>query len=156
MSDNRHHHHQQSSEPDGRHDERSKGGRDRHKVSTFRLAFSATFHCLLGCGLGEVAGMIIGAALNLDNVTTIVISVILGFIGGFALGIIPLFRAGIVFGRAFRIVQIGEGLSIAVMETFEVLVQVHTPGVMGRISLILYSGAVCCWPWLLTSSLLSR
>ena len=103
---------------------------DPQRGSAFKLALSATLHCLLGCGLGEVAGMIIGAGFHLDNTTTIIISVILGIIGGFSLGMIPLKRSGITFGKAFRIVLIAEGLSIAVMETVEILTQVYTPGVM--------------------------
>ncbi len=100
------------------------------EVSYFRLAFSATLHCLLGCGLGEVAGMIIGTMLAMDNHSTMILAIILGFIGGFGLGIIPLKRAGFSWKFAIKQVFIAEGLSIAVMETFEVLVQVYTPGVM--------------------------
>ena len=96
----------------------------------FRLAFSATFHCLIGCGLGEVLGMVIGTWLNMDNVTTTVLAIILGFVLGFAFGIIPLLKAGFSLKKAFKQVLIAEGLSIAVMETVEVLVQVNTPGVM--------------------------
>lgn len=95
-----------------------------------RLAVSATFHCLLGCGIGEVVGMIIGAWLLLSNLHTIILSVILGFIGGLALGVVPLLRRNISFSKSVRIVIIGEGLSIAVMEFFEVMTQVLIPGVM--------------------------
>jgi hypothetical protein len=99
-------------------------------VSNHRLAFSSTLHCLAGCGLGEVAGMIIGTALEWDNHSKMVLGVVLGFIGGFALGILPLLRANFTFERALKQVLIAEGLSIVVMETAEVLVQVYTPGVM--------------------------
>ena len=96
----------------------------------FKLAFSATLHCLIGCGLGEVAGMILAVIFMLDNHTSMILSIILGAIGGFGLGVIPLKRAGYSWKSAFKQVLIAEGLSIAVMETFEVLVQVYTPGVM--------------------------
>lgn len=98
--------------------------------NTLKLAFSATLHCLIGCGLGEVAGMILGTLLALSNHSTMILAIILGFIGGFGLGIIPLKKAGYTWKAAFKQVLIAEGLSIAVMETFEVLVQVYTPGVM--------------------------
>ena len=98
--------------------------------SQLRLATSATAHCLLGCGLGEVVGVIIGVALGLSTVTTIVLAVILGFVFGFALGLIPLIRADFGFRWAVKQVLVAEGLSIAVMETAEVLVEVYTPGVM--------------------------
>ncbi len=107
---------------------------DDHHVpdneSQLGLAHSATWHCLLGCGIGEVVGVIIGTALVFSNLNTLVLAVILGFVFGFALGMRPLLRAGFDFSRALRQVFIAESLSIVVMESAEVLVQVYTPGVM--------------------------
>ncbi len=100
------------------------------KASQLRLAHSATLHCLLGCGIGEVIGIIIGTALGLSNLNTLVLAVALGFVVGFIFGLWPLMRAGFNFSRALRQVLIAETLSIVVMETTEVLVQVYTPGVM--------------------------
>lgn len=112
------------------------------KQTDFSLAFSATLHCLAGCGLGEVLGMIIAVLFGLDNHTSMILAIVLGIIGGFALGIIPLRRAGFHWKYALKQVFIAEGLSIAVMETFEVLVQVYTPGVMeaGLGDLIFWQG----------------
>jgi hypothetical protein len=103
----------------------------RKEPSRLRLSTSATLHCLAGCGIGEVIGIIIGVALSLSNVSTIILAVMLGFIFGLALGIIPLLKANFTFKRAMKQVLIAEGLSIAFMETAEVLVEVYTPGVMG-------------------------
>ena len=107
-----------------------------------KLATSATAHCLLGCGIGEVIGIIIGTALVLSNVQTIVLAVMLGFVFGFALGLIPLLRARFQLKHALRQVLIAEGLSIAVMETAEVMVEVYTPGVMeaGLTSWVFWGG----------------
>ncbi len=121
-----------------------------------RLATSATIHCLAGCGVGEVLGVIIGVAMGLTRVSTIVLAVSLGFVFGFALGLIPLFRAGYTTRAAFKQVLVAEGLSIAVMETFEVLVEVYTPGVMSSglsspifwlgMGLALLAGFIAAWP----------
>lgn len=113
----------------------SPHGHHQHDAATgahsqLRLATSATAHCLLGCGIGEVIGVIIGVALSLSNVRTLVLAVILGFIFGFVFGLIPLLRAQFSFARAMKQVLVAEGLSIVVMETAEVLVEVYTPGVM--------------------------
>ena len=35
------------------------------------LAFSATVHCLTGCAIGEVLGMVIGTALGFSDLATI-------------------------------------------------------------------------------------
>lgn len=112
--------------------------------SRIKLSISATLHCLLGCGLGEVLGMVIGAALSFSNARTIILAVILGFFFGFLLGIVPLLKAGFSMSRAFKQVAIAETLSIAVMETAEILVQVYTPGVMeaGLTSPIFWFGMV--------------
>ena len=115
-----------------------------HKVepSRVKLAFSATLHCLIGCGIGEVVGVIIGTALLMTNVNTLILAVSLGFVFGFILGMRPLLKAGFNFKKAFRTVLIAEGLSIVVMETTEVLVEVYTPGVMqaGLTSWIFWAG----------------
>ena len=98
--------------------------------STWKLAVSATLHCLLGCGVGEVLGMIISTALHFSNTASIITAIILGFIGGMVLGIRPWLRAGLDFGKAFKQVLYVEGLSIAVMEAAQVLTEIYTPGVM--------------------------
>jgi len=110
--------------------------------SQAKLAFSTTLHCLLGCGIGEVVGVIIGTALLMTNINTLILAVGLGFVFGFILGMRPLLKAGFNFKRAFKTVFIAEGLSIAVMEATEVLVQVYTPGVMeaGLSSWIFWTG----------------
>lgn len=99
-------------------------------VSPTRLALSATLHCLVGCGIGEIAGTVIGLWLGMSNLNALIIGIVLGFIFGFALGILPLIKAKITFNQAFKQVLIAEGASIAVMETAEALVEVYTPGVM--------------------------
>lgn len=96
----------------------------------FKLAFSATFHCLIGCGIGEVAGMIISTAIGLNNLHSILLSVTLGFIAGMVLGVLPLKKFGFSLNKALKTVIIGEGLSIAVMEAFEVMTELAIPGVM--------------------------
>jgi hypothetical protein len=100
------------------------------KQSTFRLAISATLHCLIGCGIGEVLGMIISSFLGLTNLSTIILSIVLGFFGGLLLGVLPLRKIGFSYKKAMKTVLAGEGLSIIVMEAFEIFTQVTMPGVM--------------------------
>lgn len=124
MSEHEHHHHEHPHE--NPKSKRSATG----PVSTLAFAISATFHCLLGCGIGEVAGMIISTALHMDNVSSIVLAVIMGFIGGFGLGVVPWLKHGLSLAEAAKKVLIVEGLSIVVMETAQVLTEIYTPGVM--------------------------
>lgn len=125
-------------------------------TNKLKLAASATFHCLLGCGLGEIVGVIIGTALAFSNVQTIVLAVSLGFVFGFGLGLIPLLKARFRLKDAVRQVLVAEGLSIVVMETAEVLIEVYTPGVMaaglaswlfwGGMLLALIAGFIAAFP----------
>ncbi|HVG40997.1 MAG TPA: DUF4396 domain-containing protein [Chitinophagaceae bacterium] len=101
-----------------------------NKNENMKLAISATLHCLVGCGIGEVVGMVIAAYFGMTMTASMVLAILLGFVFGFALGIIPLIKRGISFSRALKIVLVAEGLSIVVMETFEVLTQLFIPGVM--------------------------
>lgn len=96
----------------------------------WQLALSATWHCLLGCGLGEVTGMIISTIFNFGNTSSIVLALILGFVGGLVLGVGPWLKAGMTTVKAIRQVIYVEGLSIGVMETAEAITEIYTPGVM--------------------------
>ncbi len=46
------------------------------------VAAAATLHCLIGCALGEVAGMVIGTAAGLHNAATVMLSIALAFVFG--------------------------------------------------------------------------
>ena len=95
-----------------------------------KLAFDSTLHCLAGCGLGEVFGVVLGTAFGLISWLSIVLGVALGFVFGFLLGIIPLVKHGQSPWEALKIIFLAEFVSIAVMETAEVLAEVYIPGVM--------------------------
>ncbi len=98
--------------------------------SNFKLAISATTHCLIGCGLGEVFGVIVGTALGLSFYTSLGIGVLAGFLFGYLLGILPLIKASMGLKQATKVVIATEFLSILVMETGEVLTEVYFPGMM--------------------------
>jgi hypothetical protein len=81
-----------------------------------RLTTAATLHCLLGCAIGELAGLAIGVSLGLGVWPTVALATALGFVSGFALALLPLSRAGMSLGKAWRAIWLGESLSIAAME----------------------------------------
>jgi len=98
--------------------------------STNAMALSATLHCLTGCAIGEVLGLMIGTALGLGNLTTIAIAVGLAFLFGYALSTLPLLRAGLGLGAALGIVLAADTLSIATMELVDNAVMAAIPGAM--------------------------
>lgn len=84
--------------------------------SASRLAVSATIHCLLGCSIGEVAGLMLGVTYGWAVWQTVTVATILAFISGFAFTLIPMMRSGRSFSETFRIIWLGESISIGVME----------------------------------------
>ena len=95
-----------------------------------RVAFSATAHCLTGCAVGEVLGMVIGSALGWGNVATIALAVALAFFFGYSFTMVPLVRSGIAFAAALPLAFASDTLSITVMEVVDNLVMVLVPGAM--------------------------
>ena len=95
-----------------------------------RLAFSATAHCLTGCAIGEVLGLVIGTALGWGTVATIALAIVLAFFFGYLLTSIPLLRAGLALGTVIPLAFASDTLSITVMEIVDNLVILVVPGAM--------------------------
>ena len=95
-----------------------------------RTAFSATLHCLTGCAIGEVLGIVIGTALGWSNVATIGLAIVLAFFFGYGLTMLPLVRSGMAFGAVLPLAFASDTLSITVMEIVDNLIIVVIPGAM--------------------------
>jgi hypothetical protein len=95
-----------------------------------RVAFSATVHCLTGCAIGEVLGMVIGTALGWGDWTTIALSVVLAFFFGYLLTMLPLLGSGIAFAVAVPLALASDTVSIAVMEVVDNAIMLFVPGAL--------------------------
>jgi hypothetical protein len=94
------------------------------------LALSATLHCLTGCAIGEVAGMIIGTALGWSEWGTVALAVALAFLFGYTLTSLPLLRGGLALGAVIPIALASDTLSIAIMEVVDNAIMLTIPGAM--------------------------
>jgi hypothetical protein len=99
-------------------------------ASTDRLALAATVHCLTGCAIGEVAGMVIGTAAGWPNGPTIILSIVLAFASGYALTLAPLLRSGMSAKRALPLALASDTISISIMEIVDNAVMLVIPGAM--------------------------
>jgi hypothetical protein len=95
-----------------------------------RTAWSATLHCLTGCAIGEVIGMVIGTWLGWANAATVAVSTVLAFFFGYTLTIRPLLTTGMGFRLAAGLAFASDTASITVMEIVDNLVMVVIPGAM--------------------------
>ncbi|WP_031465837.1 DUF4396 domain-containing protein [Sciscionella sediminilitoris] len=98
--------------------------------TSWKSAAQATLHCLTGCAIGEIVGMVIGTAAGLSNGTTIVLSVALAFVFGYALTMRGVRRSGLSLRQALRIALAADTVSILVMELIDNLFMVVVPGAM--------------------------
>ena len=94
------------------------------------VAISATLHCLTGCAIGEIAGMVIGSALGWSDLATIALAVTLAFLFGYTLTSIPLLRAGFAVGAVIPLALASDTVSIAVMEVVDNAIMLLIPGAM--------------------------
>jgi hypothetical protein len=152
------HRHPTDHDHDGQHD-----GHGQHDGGgATRMAVSATLHCLTGCAIGEVVGLIIGTAAGLSNGVVIVVSIALAFVFGFSLSSLPLLKAGLGLGAALSVVFAADTLSIATMELTDNVVMALIPGAMnaGLVNALFWIGMMisltlaffAAWPvnrWLL-------
>lgn len=99
-------------------------------TSVNHLAFSATVHCLTGCSIGEVLGMVVGTARHWPNLPTVALSVVLAFAFGYTLTMRPLLAGGLPLGRAMRLALAADTLSITVMEIVDNAIMLLVPGAM--------------------------
>ena len=95
-----------------------------------RQAVSATLHCLTGCAIGEILGMVISTALGWHNAASIALSIALAFFFGYTLAIRPVLAAGLSFRQALGVALAADTVSIAVMELVDNAGLLVIPGAM--------------------------
>ena len=126
---------------------------DHGAQSLNRLAASATNHCLTGCVIGEVTGMMIATALGWGDIASIALAVGLAFLFGYTLTSLPLLRASLALATIVPIALAADTISIAIMELIDNLAMVLVPGAMeagltdARFWLPLLGGFVVAWPF---------
>ena len=98
--------------------------------TTWAMAATATLHCLTGCAIGEVLGMVIGTATGMGNAATVVLSIALAFVFGYALTMRGVLASGVGLRHALKIALAADTVSIAVMEIVDNGVILAVPGAM--------------------------
>ncbi|MCW2958417.1 MAG: hypothetical protein JWP18_1220 [Solirubrobacterales bacterium] len=95
-----------------------------------RTAVAATLHCLTGCAIGEVLGMVLATWWGWSDTGSLALAIVLAFCFGYALTMLPLLRAGLALRRGMRVALAADTLSIATMELVDTLILLAVPGAM--------------------------
>ncbi|WP_246064627.1 DUF4396 domain-containing protein [Nonomuraea longispora] len=110
---------------------------------TWGTAASATLHCLTGCAIGEVLGMVIATALGWHTLPSILLAVVLAFVFGYALTMRGLIRARLTWRSALRLALAADTVSILIMEIVDNGVMLIIPGAMDAgLATLLFWGAL--------------
>ena len=99
-------------------------------ASINRVAAQATIHCLTGCAIGEILGLVIASALGWHDLPSVLLAIVLAFVFGYGLTIRPLVANGIPLGQAGRLAFASDTLSIATMEIVDTAIVLAIPGAM--------------------------
>jgi hypothetical protein len=94
------------------------------------LAVSATLHCLTGCAIGEVLGMVLATWWGWGNVASVALAVVLAFAFGYSLTLGPVLRSGLSVRRAVPVAMAADTVSILVMELVDNGVVLTVPGAL--------------------------
>lgn len=97
---------------------------------TWGAAAKATLHCLTGCAIGEILGMVIGTALMWGNLPTMALAIVLAFVFGYSFTLFAVRRAGLDFKTALKVALAADTVSIAVMELVDNGIIALVPGAM--------------------------
>ena len=111
-----------------RHDQHHD--RREQPAPLWRSAVQATVHCLTGCAIGEVLGMVLATALGWGNTASIGVSIVLAFVFGYALTLRPVLAAGVPIRRAFGLAVASDTVSIGTMELVDNAFILVVPGAM--------------------------
>ena len=98
--------------------------------ASWAMAVRATLHCLTGCAIGEILGMVVGTALRWGNVPTMVLAIGLAFLFGYSFTLFAVRRAGLDLRSAVKVALAADTVSIAVMELVDNAIVALTPGAM--------------------------
>ena len=97
---------------------------------SWKTAMSATLHCLTGCAIGEVLGMVLATWWGWSTGPSIALAVVLAFFFGYLLTYTGVRRAGLDVRTAVRTALAADTLSILVMELVDNGVLLAVPGAM--------------------------
>jgi hypothetical protein len=95
-----------------------------------RVALRATLHCLTGCAIGEVLGLAVATALGWGDLASIALAVVLAFVFGYSLTLVPLIRNAVPLRHAVGVAFAADTVSIAVMEFVDNGFILFVPGAM--------------------------
>jgi hypothetical protein len=99
-------------------------------TDSWRMAITATRHCLTGCAVGEITGMVLSTWWGWGNTANVALSIGLAFFFGYLLTYTGVRRAGADSRTAFQAALASDTISILTMEAVDTVFLLVVPGAM--------------------------
>jgi hypothetical protein len=99
-------------------------------TESWKMAITATRHCLTGCAIGEITGMVLSTWWGWGNTANIVLSIGLAFLFGYLLTYTGVRRMGADSRTAVQAALASDTISILTMEAVDTLFLLVVPGAM--------------------------
>jgi hypothetical protein len=95
-----------------------------------RHAIEHTTHCLIGCGIGEILGMLIASSLGWNRLGRLSLAIILAFAVGFYLTYRGVRKETKTAGEAIKVTVATDTVSIATMEVVDNTIEFIIPNAL--------------------------
>ena len=98
--------------------------------TSWTTAVNATLHCLTGCAIGEVLGMVLATWWGWDDLASIALAIVLAFFFGYLLTYTSVRRHGLSRREGVRVALAADTVSITTMEIVDNAILLVVPGAM--------------------------
>ena len=98
--------------------------------TSWTTAVNATLHCLTGCAIGEVLGMVLATWWGWGDLASIALAVVLAFFFGYLLTYTSVRRHGLSRREGVRVALAADTVSITTMEIVDNAILLVVPGAM--------------------------
>jgi hypothetical protein len=98
--------------------------------TSWTTAINATLHCLTGCAIGEVLGMVLATWWGWGDIASIALAVVLAFFFGYLLTYSSVRRHGLSRREGVRVALAADTVSITTMEIVDNAILLVVPGAM--------------------------
>jgi len=98
--------------------------------TSWSTAVNATLHCLTGCAIGEVLGMVLATWWGWGDLASIALAVVLAFFFGYLLTYASVRRHGLSRREGVRVALAADTVSITTMEIVDNAILLLVPGAM--------------------------
>jgi hypothetical protein len=112
------------------HDHPDHASHQQMADGSWGTAVSATLHCLTGCAIGEILGLVLATWWGWADAPSIALAIVLAFAFGYALTMRPVLAAGVGFTGALKVALAADTVSILVMEIVDNAFVLAVPGAM--------------------------